>query len=345
MKRIVIILALFYLFVSCGKPNLFMGGAPVLRPKAPDIIYLEPIFERQLDPEAADITWLGDGKILIGYANSPNKIFTVYDAEKDSILGHPLLRNDDGFLFSLAQFDRGETLDVTMYPLTLVSFNKAALRSLSPPYITDSIRYEKIAPWSGKAVLSAMRFEQDFLVFERHGGRLMLSRLKEGGDVVQTWRLYDVSGPTETTWTSATLFDPQGKRIAFPMSFINKVNFLNLSDGTSFSVTPEGETLLPDLVRVNSESRKGDKRKAWYCGGCADKKYVYTSYKDGVCDNRYFEPDEKSRIRVFSWDGSLVRDYSVKANLHGRCLCVDAEHHLLYGLSGNGILYTYQLDI
>lgn len=153
--------------------------------------------------------------------------------------------------------------------------------------------------------------------------------IKRQGNVKLEKDMYEPTPFPFPAYHCFSCVNSDGKILAFPMVYINQVNFYDLSTNDKYSVS------LYDAPATYDN----DNCHIYYCSVCSDGKYIYALFMNQSLEDS-FDKFQKSEIHQFDFRGNLIQTYLCNEYL----IDIDVSNSgIIYGLGCNEILYKYEM--
>lgn len=163
------------------------------------------------------------------------------------------------------------------------------------------------------------------IVLQQHADNFSL--LQNGKSIKDSKKLYEPHAPAFPLYQSKLCASSNGRKVALPMMYMDKVNFYDFEKDCLSSVSLYG-----------APTSTENELHVYYCSTCTDGEKVYALYMNQSIEDSYAVP-KNMEIHVLDFDGVYLGRYVVQEYI----IDIDCDDENLYGLDLEGNIYKFTL--
>ena len=163
------------------------------------------------------------------------------------------------------------------------------------------------------------------IVLQQHADNFSLHQ--NGKSIKDPKKLYEPHAPAFPLYQSRLCASPNGRKVALPMMYMDKINFYDFEKDHLSSVSV-----------YDAPASKDDELHVYYCSTCTDGDKVYALYMNQSNEDSYDVP-KNMEIHVLDFDGVYLGRYVVQEYI----IDIDCDDESLYGLDLEGNIYKFTL--
>lgn len=346
MIRFVRFLSFFFLlpcFASCelSRNNYFMNGAEIKISTHPE----NTVFLSEADTIISNAI---NGAYLIRWTREDEVVLTLFQQDFNLKL---IDTNNGKIIRSFVPYGEGPQHAISVGPSIVRKINDSIYYDLLTTKSYQVLNYTSIVEGDSTYLMSYFDFNGKKGHF--HQSMMtksgLLCKVIKDNDLIsyklfdtdnnKPLKMYDIFSAKQRMrkrYYDYSIFEhipymkPDGTKVALLMSYIDKINILDLDGDNHFSIAAD-QTLKSDTKVVYHT--KSLERQECYKGGCTTDSHIYAIHSN---------LDGSSEIYVFDWQGKWLMKYHINNNLID--ISVDECESRMFALSNkDDNIYIYHL--